>query len=116
MDTTIVIVAGFWIVCGLAAGWISSERGNGGLDGFLIGVFFGPLGLLMALTSKPPEPVEWAQPQPPQPSSAAPPSPAWGQQPTPAAAYCPRCGTARAGAFRYCRSCGLDFDAGGTNG
>jgi hypothetical protein len=25
--------------------------------------------------------------------------------------FCPNCGTARQGAFRFCRSCGLDFDA-----
>jgi len=24
--------------------------------------------------------------------------------------FCPRCGTARAGAFRFCRSCGFDFE------
>jgi hypothetical protein len=24
--------------------------------------------------------------------------------------FCPRCGTRRTGAFRFCRSCGLDFD------
>lgn len=28
-----------------------------------------------------------------------------------ATALCPTCGTARTGSFRYCRSCGLDFDA-----
>jgi len=27
-----------------------------------------------------------------------------------ASAFCPRCGTPRAGSFRFCRSCGLDFD------
>ncbi len=27
------------------------------------------------------------------------------------AAFCPRCGAARAGAFRFCRGCGLDLDA-----
>jgi hypothetical protein len=25
--------------------------------------------------------------------------------------FCPNCGTARSGSFRFCRSCGLDFDA-----
>lgn len=28
-----------------------------------------------------------------------------------ATALCPTCGTARTGSFRFCRSCGLDFDA-----
>ncbi len=28
-----------------------------------------------------------------------------------ATALCPNCGTARTGSFRFCRSCGLDFDA-----
>ena len=28
-----------------------------------------------------------------------------------ATASCPTCGTARTGSFRYCRSCGFDFDA-----
>lgn len=27
--------------------------------------------------------------------------------------FCPRCGTARTGSFRFCRSCGFDFDAAG---
>ena len=27
------------------------------------------------------------------------------------AEFCPTCGTGRTGAFRFCRSCGLDFDA-----
>jgi hypothetical protein len=26
------------------------------------------------------------------------------------ATFCPRCGTQRTGSFRFCRSCGLDFD------
>lgn len=26
--------------------------------------------------------------------------------------FCPRCGTQRAGAFRYCRKCGFDFESG----
>jgi len=29
--------------------------------------------------------------------------------------FCPRCGTARVGSFRYCRSCGFDFDAEGSS-
>jgi micrococcal nuclease len=28
--------------------------------------------------------------------------------------FCPRCGSARVGAFRFCRSCGFDFDAQAT--
>ena len=28
-----------------------------------------------------------------------------------ASSFCPRCGTQRTGALRFCRSCGLDFDA-----
>lgn len=111
MDTTtLVIIAGFWILCGLAAGWIARERGNDGADGFLVGVLMGPIGIIMALTGHKTEPVEWAQPQQP-PASSTPPTPVWGQAPAPTAAYCPRCGTARAGGFRFCRSCGLDFDA-----
>jgi len=27
-----------------------------------------------------------------------------------ATTYCPKCGTPRVGSFRFCRSCGLDFD------
>ncbi|MFZ5855109.1 MAG: hypothetical protein ACOYXS_11570 [Chloroflexota bacterium] len=29
-----------------------------------------------------------------------------------AAEFCPQCRTSRTGAFRYCRSCGFDYDAG----
>jgi hypothetical protein len=32
-----------------------------------------------------------------------------------AEAFCPRCGTARIGSFRFCRSCGFDFDADPTS-
>ncbi len=28
-----------------------------------------------------------------------------------ASTFCPKCGTPRVAAFRYCRSCGLDYDA-----
>ena len=28
-----------------------------------------------------------------------------------ASSFCPKCGTPRAGAFRFCRTCGLDLDA-----
>jgi hypothetical protein len=123
VDTTLLIVLGFWLLCGLAAGFIAREKGADGSDGFLIGVLLGPLGLLMAFTGKKTEPVDWAQPQatpPPttpewgsQPNSTSPPgATTWGAPtPPPAATFCPRCGTARAGSFRYCRSCGLDFDS-----
>jgi len=68
-------------------------------------------------------PVSWSSAAP-NPSWTPTPQPSW--TPTPAAAhtaessgppesagatFCPRCGERRVGAFRFCRKCGLDFDA-----
>jgi hypothetical protein len=43
----------FWLICGLIAGYIYNRRGRSGLSGFLGGLFFGPLGIIMALVSSP---------------------------------------------------------------
>lgn len=61
-DTTYLVIGGFWILCGLAAGFLESQKGNDATDGFLIGVFLGPLGVILALISKKTEPVIWEQP------------------------------------------------------
>lgn len=42
-----------WIVCGIIAGAVYSNRGRSGISGFLIGVLLGPLGIILALVSKP---------------------------------------------------------------
>jgi hypothetical protein len=37
----------FWIVCGIAAAVVGSSKGRSGFGWFLIGIFLGPLALLM---------------------------------------------------------------------
>ena len=38
-----------WIVCGCLSAWIAGQRGRSGLGGFVLGVFLGPFGLIIAL-------------------------------------------------------------------
>jgi len=60
---TILIVGGFWIVCGIASLLIAQSRGANASSWFVVGVILGPIGILLALTAKPAAPVEFA-PQP----------------------------------------------------
>ncbi len=135
MDYSIAIL--IWIVCGIANVLIAQNRGaTNVISWFLVGVLFGPIGIVLALIgAKPPRavsgtPVNWPTsqqstwtPTPPQPTwTPTPPSelPAAGS-PAPArepmssasadAAYCPTCGERRTGSFRFCRKCGFDFDS-----
>jgi hypothetical protein len=125
MDYSIAVL--IWIVCGVANVFIAQNRGATNLLAwFLVGILFGPIGIVLALIgAKPPKPVSgtpvlWPTQQPtwtptPQPTLTPTPQPrSIGDQASPGsseAAYCPRCGAQRLGAFRYCRKCGLDFDA-----
>jgi len=40
----------FWLLCGIVAAMIASKKGEGFL-GFIVGVLFGPFGILFALLS-----------------------------------------------------------------
>lgn len=51
MDWTPYVAA--WIVCGLIAGAIANRRRADVNTGLLMGFLLGPLGVLLALTSKP---------------------------------------------------------------
>jgi hypothetical protein len=49
MDTTVwasVII--FWVICGFVGAAISQNRGAGAGIGFVLGLFFGPIGILIA--------------------------------------------------------------------
>lgn len=40
----------FWFICAMLAGAIGGKKGEGGI-GFLVGLFFGPFGVLFAILS-----------------------------------------------------------------
>jgi RNA polymerase subunit RPABC4/transcription elongation factor Spt4 len=42
-----------WLICGLIAGVVFQNKGQPGCTGFLIGFLLGPLGIILALVSKP---------------------------------------------------------------
>ena len=48
MEIGIII---FWLFCGIIAGMIGSKKGQGCLS-FLVGILFGPFGIIIALLSK----------------------------------------------------------------
>jgi hypothetical protein len=60
MTDTLLIVGGFWIVCGIASLFIAQSRGGAGSDAFVVGLLLGPIGILLALASKPAAAVEFA--------------------------------------------------------
>lgn len=41
-----------WLLCGMLAAGIYSNKGGSGLLGFLVGAIFGPIGVIIALVSK----------------------------------------------------------------
>ena len=51
-DAEIVILI-IWIVCGVASALVASNRGSSGLLWFVLGVLFGPFGLLFSFTAGP---------------------------------------------------------------
>jgi hypothetical protein len=51
----ILIWIAVWMVCGLAGYYISAEKGRGGFEGLLFGLFFGPFGLLLTVLMPEPE-------------------------------------------------------------
>lgn len=55
-DTTLLIAAGIWILCGIGAYLITAQKGrdDAGSAG-VMGVLLGPIGLVMAATAKPPQ-------------------------------------------------------------
>lgn len=42
-----------WVVCGIAAGALYQGKGGSAVAGFLMGLIFGPLGILIVLVVKP---------------------------------------------------------------
>ncbi len=58
MDTnTLLIILGFWVICGIGAYLITAQKGradagSAGIMGFILG----PLGLVIAATAKTPSP------------------------------------------------------------
>lgn len=48
-----MIIILIWIVCGFGAMAIADSKGRGGFGWFLIGLFFGPIGLLIAIGMAP---------------------------------------------------------------
>ena len=51
-----IFVLAAWVACAFLAGWIAAQRGASSLHGFTVGLLFGPLGVLLALVSRPPDP------------------------------------------------------------
>ena len=51
MESYLLLVLGFWFFCGIIASSIPSAKGNAGSDGFILGVLFGPLGVLIVAAS-----------------------------------------------------------------
>lgn len=54
-ETTLLVLLGIWIVCGIGAYLITAQKGrddagSAGMMGFLLG----PIGLVLAATAKPP--------------------------------------------------------------
>lgn len=47
MEIILLVAAGFWFFCGIIAAGIASDKGNDGCGGFIVGVLFGPLGILI---------------------------------------------------------------------
>jgi hypothetical protein len=46
-------IIGFWIICGIVGGVVANSRGASGAIGFLLGLFLGPLGLIICFVLVP---------------------------------------------------------------
>ena len=85
-NTTLLIAAGIWLICGIGAYLITAQKGrddagSAGVMGFVLG----PIGLVMAATAKPPRPAQKDR-------------------------ICPHCGqTVAADRNRLCNHCGEPF-------
>ena len=42
-----------WVVCGIIAAAIASNKGDSGCFGFILGILLGPIGVIIALLSSP---------------------------------------------------------------
>jgi ribosomal protein L40E len=80
-----------WIVCGFVAAAIASSRGAAGGAGFILGILFGPFGILIACFMGG-EAEKTAK-----------------QVSTGAKKICPRCAEAVQPAAQVCRYCGHEF-------
>lgn len=58
---TLLLLVGVWLLFGIAALVVANSRGLKGPSWFLLGLLLGPLGLLLAFTSKPAAPVAFNQ-------------------------------------------------------
>ena len=48
-----VIIPFIWLLCGIAAASIASNKGDRGCFGFILGILLGPIGVIIALLSSP---------------------------------------------------------------
>ena len=48
-----MIIGFVWLMCGFIAGAVSGNRGQSRIAGFIIGLMFGPLGILLAAVQSP---------------------------------------------------------------
>ena len=51
--TELLLFAGFWIICGIAAGMIARSRHRKMTWGFWLGVILGPIGIAIVLLEQP---------------------------------------------------------------
>lgn len=47
-DDALPLLIMLWLLCGIFAAMITVSRGGSGVAGFLVGLFLGPLGLIVA--------------------------------------------------------------------
>lgn len=53
MTPDLVILLGFWLVCGIAAGIIAQDKGDDATGAFALGLLLGPIGIVLAIVKKP---------------------------------------------------------------
>lgn len=68
MDTdTLGPLLGVWIICAVIGGLMGSSRSVGGGGGLLLGLLFGPLGLIIVAVSGSPSPLDRIEAKPAEP-------------------------------------------------